>query len=153
MGVFKAQVNFAQPVGIRPRRFRKTLLCKATIVETGTFVTGKRIAFLEGSSPHTEDTVWFIEKTSAKDTSSPHTEDNIIYSCYTDPAVLIVDDDTTRDLFAGEYEQRKAQKDTLAGTPYNHVGHLPTISLLLINRETWEQIGNEIELDDFDGFV
>ena len=77
---------------------------------------------------------------------------NIIYSCYTDPAVLIVDDDTTRDLFAGEYEQRKAQKDTLAGTPYNHVGHLPTISLLLINRETWEQIGDEIELDDFDDF-
>ena len=38
-------------------------------------MTGKRIAFLEGSSPHTEDTVWFIEKTSAKDTSSPHTED------------------------------------------------------------------------------
>ena len=40
-------------------------------------MTGKRIAFLEGSSPHTEDTVWFIEKTSAKDTSSPHTEDTV----------------------------------------------------------------------------
>lgn len=50
---------------------------KAAVSETGTFVTGKRIAFLEGSSPHTEDTVWFIEKTSAKDTSSPHTEDTM----------------------------------------------------------------------------
>ena len=39
--------------------------------------TGKQTAPLEGSSPHTEDTVWFIEKTSAKDTSSPHTEDTV----------------------------------------------------------------------------
>ena len=78
---------------------------------------------------------------------------NIICSCYNDSAVLIFDDETTRNLFAEEYDQRKAQADTLAGTPYGHGGSLPSISLLLINRETWEQIGNEIELDDFDGFV
>ena len=39
---------------IRPWRLHKTLLCKATVVETGTFATGKRIAFLEGFFPHAE---------------------------------------------------------------------------------------------------
>lgn len=61
---------------------------------------------------------------------------------------LVFDDDEVLSLFQNEYERRQCHNDALAGTPYDSGDRLPPISLLLIDRETWEQRGEIIYLED-----
>lgn len=61
---------------------------------------------------------------------------------------LVFDDEATLDLFAKDYEERQNKVDALAGTPYDGDHSLPPISMLLVDKETWEARGELIRLGD-----
>jgi len=74
----------------------------------------------------------------------------IFCCCYSafDDATLVFDNEKNRDLFAGVYGDCRADEDALANTPGGYGGQLPTMSLLLIDRNTWAEIDKPIILED-----
>lgn len=76
--------------------------------------------------------------------------DSIICWCcnFCNNMTLVFDDESLRTLFVEEYEDRQAKEDALAELSSGYSGQLPFMTLLLINRDTWEEIGEPIELDD-----
>lgn len=65
-------------------------------------------------------------------------------------STLVFDDDSILDLFKQAYEQQQASISLSAGGDCGEDGSLPTVALLLVDRETWEPRGDIIRLEGND---
>lgn len=88
-----------------------------------------------------------IDKTLFESIMSSHISYCKEYHC---DSTLVFDDDSILDLFKQAYEQQQASISPSAGGDCGKDGSLPTVALLLVDRETWEPRGDIIRLEGND---
>lgn len=129
-----------------------------SIPSTPRILYSEHIVFLKSNAPKTDDDnygSWHfffyrfdgIDGALVESIMSSHI--SYCKECHCD-STLVFDEDSILDLFKQEYERQRASISPSAGRDYGEDGNSPTVSLLVVDRETWEPRGDIIRLEGDD---